>query len=183
MAKARGPWRMPKPGVMEGSESSLAFLLAGNLIKCWVVIFFFYELVWVQIGPNPDLFPPEASRRLEGIRILAVLMQLASQGAHFSWWVQGLGSGHMRRSGIADRDSHAMDLMAELTSSWATFPSSWFPPCSGKVLLQCRKCSGETCSRIWGKTLETELFQAVADNQFLQAEHVTMVMGVMGVSQ
>lgn len=82
---------MPNPGVMEGSESSLAFLLAGNLIKCWVIIFFFYELVWVQIGPKPGFFPPEASGTLEGVRLLVVLMQLASQEAHFSWWVQYSG--------------------------------------------------------------------------------------------
>lgn len=35
------------------------------------------------------------------------------------------------------------------------------------------------CSRIWRKTLEMEIFQRIADNQFLQAEHVTRVMGVV----
>lgn len=43
--------------------------------------FFFNELVWVQIGPNPTFFPPEVSGGLEGVKSLGLLMLLASQGA------------------------------------------------------------------------------------------------------
>lgn len=42
--------------------------------------FFFYELVWVQIGPKPDLFPLETPGRLEGIRLLGSTFQLVGAG-------------------------------------------------------------------------------------------------------
>lgn len=129
------------------------------------IFFFLNELVWVQIGPKPDFFFP---------------LKFPEDWKVSDSWVSGCSwlpiSAGGSRAMVRDMWG-AQGLQPELSMPWISSqtsptspplrqhpPSSWLPPRWGKVLLLCRKRSGETCPRIWGKTLETELFRAVADN-------------------